>query len=207
MLIADVSNVNGEVNFATLKSAGVKAVWLKVTEGLTFNDKDYPAFKKAANKAGLRVGGYHFAHPADNSAISEATHFARNIGRLGRRDLRPVLDFETPAPHLPPIAMETWIKRFNSAIKLKLGVVPAFYSYGPFIEELKLVEPVGDGLWLAAYSRNDGKDYPFAIPHPWKKVIAHQFTSKWTVAGHSGYIDLSYVPKLRAVLAHPVLGL
>jgi lysozyme len=206
MLIADVSNVNGRVNFQALKAAGVKAVWLKAAEGLTFNDRDYVAFRKAANKAGLRVGAYHFAHPEAHTAVAEAAHFAKVIGRPRRTDLRPVLDFET-GTDVKPEALEWWARRFNQVLKEEIGTVPVFYSYPAFIEAIRPHKTIGDGLWLASYSKNDGKDHPFSIPAPWKKVVAHQFTSKWTVAGHDGFIDLSYAPKLRGVLAHPLLGL
>lgn len=206
MLIADVSNVNGDVNFAAIKQAGVKAVWLKATEGLNFNDRDYQKFRRAANKAGLRVGAYHFAHPELHSAVAEAGHFSKVIGRPRRTDLRPVLDFETKA-NVNPEALEWWARRFNQVVKEEIGVVPIFYSYPAFIEEMRPSKPIGDGLWLASYGRNDGKDYPFSVPRPWKKIVAHQFTSNWHVSGHVGSIDLSYAPKLRAVLAHPVLGI
>jgi len=206
MLIADVSNVNGRVNFAALRKAGVKAVWLKATEGLTFNDRDYHAFRKAANKAGLRVGAYHFAHPENHTAVAEAGHFAKVIGRPHRTDLRPVLDFETFAD-VKPEALDFWARRFNQVVKEDIGVVPVFYSYPDFIHNLRPNKPIGNGLWLASYSKNDGKDHPFEVPAPWKRVVAHQFTSNWHVAGHDGTIDLSYAPKLRGVLAHPLRGL
>jgi len=207
MLIADVSNVNGNVNFKALRNAGVRAVWLKATEGLTFNDRDYVAFRRAANKAGLRVGAYHFARPADHGAVAEAAHFARRIGKPGRTDLRPVLDLETPAPNITEAALVEWARKFNRTVEADIGVTPVFYSYPAFIEQLHPEKAIGDGLWLASYGRNDGKNYPFKVPAPWKKVVAHQFTSNWHVEGHDGPIDLSYAPKVRAVLAHPVLGL
>lgn len=205
MLIADVSNVNGNVNFAALKKAGVKAVWLKATEGLTFNDRDYKLFRNEARKEGMRVGAYHFARPDLNTGITEAQHFAKVIGKPGRTDLRPVLDFETE--HGTPETQLNWIKNFNAILDQHIGVIPVFYSYPDFIKNLAPKYPLGDGLWLASYSKNDGKDHPFEIPAPWRKVVAHQFTSKWTVAGQEGYHDLSYAPRLRGVLAHPVLGL
>jgi hypothetical protein len=53
--------------------------------------------------------------------------------------------------------------------------------------------------------RNDGKQYPVTAPAPWKSFVAHQFTSRGSVAGF-GPVDVTRVYKPGAVLAHPILG-
>jgi GH25 family lysozyme M1 (1,4-beta-N-acetylmuramidase) len=125
---------------------------------------------------------------------------------VGRTDLRPVLDFETHASALSGAQMIAWARRFNSRVHERLGLFPIFYTYPAFLS-VRPDKPIGSGLWLASYSKNDGKDHPFSIPRPWKKVVAHQFTSQGRLPGHAGHIDLSHADSLRSVLAHPVLGL
>lgn len=201
MLIVDLSSNQGSVDFARLKKAGVGGVWMKVTEGATWDDPDWVARAKAARKAGLRVGGYHFARPDRNGAVKEAHHFAAKLGKIGRRDLRPVLDYEThPADGV-------WARNFASTFRRLTGTPVVFYSYPAFIGEMDCGKPVGDGLWLASYSRNDGVEHPYTVPSPWRRAVAHQFTSNGRVAGVPGRVDLSHAPRLRGVLAHPVIGL
>lgn len=209
MKVLDLSNNNPEPNWHTLKSHNIGAVWLKATEGVSFNDKPDAYRIDHARRAGLRVGWYHFAEPGRHSAIKEGAHFAEYVkahGGIQRRDLRPVLDFESLFG-LNPSSAFNWIVNFNATVKKSLGVFPAFYSYSSFIEQLHLPRPVGNGLWLAAYSRNDGRPHPTTIPHPWKKWVAHQYSSNCLVPGCSGRVDLSEVTNLRAVLAHPLVGL
>lgn len=203
LIFIDLSNNNAEVDFKALAKAGVKGVWLKATEGDFFVDKTFAARRKAANAAGIRVGAYHFARP-DRATIgtTEARFFAKTVGKIGRKDLRPVLDMERVSGHGGD---EEWIRSWNRTVKNLLGVGPLFYSYPGLIPELHLSEPVGYGLWLADYGPNDGRQHFSLIPKPWQKIVAHQFTSVGEVAGVKP-LDLTSVPKLGAVLAHPVLG-
>ncbi|HEY6022227.1 MAG TPA: glycoside hydrolase family 25 protein [Candidatus Paceibacterota bacterium] len=202
MLVIDISNVNGAIDFNALKAAGAKGVFVKATEGVSFNDSLFSVNRAAAYKHGMYFGAYHFARPDHNDPVHEANHFCNVVKKVGLRDFKPVLDFETPSNK----DALSWITAFNHVVKNRLGGYPIFYSYPAFITGLKLPHTVGNGLWLASYSRNDGKNYPFSIPKPWIKVVAHQFTSKWTLAGHKGYLDANYVTNVNAVLAHPWLS-
>lgn len=207
-LLVDVSNVNGNIDFGAVReSMGATGVFLKATEGLTFDDPKWPSFRSAANAAGLRVGAYHFArpdlHPYDPD--DEADHFCRIVGSIGRRDLRPVLDFEHTAT-INGAQMTAWARLFNQRVKKNLGVLPIFYSYPSFISDMRPSTPIGAGLWLASYGSNDGADHPYGVPAPWHKAIAHQFSSNGRLAGHSGSVDVSHAPSLTPLLAHPVIG-
>jgi lysozyme len=201
--IIDVSNNNGgSINWTRVKESGVAGVLLKATEGLGFTDGTFESRRAAANKVGLIVGSYHFGH-RENDPVAEAKHYLSVVGKLGKYDFKPVLDFELGSPQQSD---ELWIHRFNATVKNHLGVYPIFYSYSSFIEGLDLAKPVGDGLWLASYSRNDGKDHGAAVPAPWKKWNLLQYTSKGTVGGVSGGVDLSHAITLKGLLAHPWLS-
>lgn len=202
MLLLDVSEYQGSIDWPRV-AQHFKAVYIKASEGVTWNDPDFQRNRKEANAAGLRVGAYHFAD--FNLPGKEATHFALTVQKIGRRDLKPVLDLEAPIPHgVDPVR---WVHIFNAVVRTKLGVWPMLYSYGPYIDELHLDRPLGDGLWLAAYGRNDGKEYPVYTPLPWKRYVAHQFTSKGRTPGINGYVDVSDAPRgVGPLLAHPILG-
>lgn len=205
MLLIDLSSNQGSVDFARIKKAGVTGAWLKASEGRTWNDPVWASRARQARAAGLRVGGYHFARPDLNSPESEAQHFARVLGTIRRRDLRPVLDFEQ-ATSLAPSELEAWARAFNHAFRFRTGLYPIFYSYPAYVAHMRPSKPIGAGLWLASYSRNDGKEHPFQIPAPWRKTVAHQFSSNCTVAGVPGRVDLSTARRLRPLLAHPITG-
>lgn len=205
MLVIDISNVNGPVDWARVAKQGIHAAFLKVTEGRTWVDATFDKHRTAAAKVGIHVGGYHFARPDHNDPISEARNFAHALGKIRAGELRPVLDFETPS-HLTSSQLNRWVRSFNQEVKRLTGVCPIFYSYPSFISGMRLSKPVGCGLWLASYDRNDGKEHPFTVPAPWKKVVAHQFSSRCRVGGCSGFVDLSSAKSINPLLAHPVRG-
>lgn len=205
--LLDLSSNNPLPDWSKIKADGV---WLKATEGLSYNDSVFRHNRLQAAKYGVRTGAYHFArpdlHPYDPE--DEAKHFCAVVGSVGRRDLRPVLDLEVRAAfeHLTPAQLGGWAHRFSRTVKAVLGVGPLFYSYPAYIQEMRLQLPVGYGLWLAAYGPDDGSNHPVDAPAPWKKIAAHQYTSKGTALGISGRVDRTYARSLRPLLAHPLLG-
>lgn len=206
MELIDVSNLQGKINFRDVEVAGIKGVYLKATEGVTFTDPLYKSNAVSARVAGLRVGAYHFARPDNNSAKAEADHFCEVIGQPKRRDLKPALDFEKDSK-LSPALQVNWVKEFNARCRTNIGMTPCFYSYPYFISHMAPDKPLGNGLWIASYGPNDGKRHEIAVPKPWKKYIAHQYTSNGKVMGVSGHVDRSYAPHLIGILAYPVKGL
>lgn len=201
--VIDVSNVNGPVDWHAVKAAGIPAAWLKVTEGVTFNDGRYQQFRTDAKRAGVRTGGYHFARPDRNGATEEAIHFCGVLGHLSRTDLRPALDLEVPTPMRSAGWVVEWAREFNQKVKRELGVIPIFYTYSAYANSLHATTPIGNGLWLAAYGRNDGIEYPVVPPPPWAHIVAHQYTSRGTFAGHAGFVDFSHAVSLNAISAYP----
>lgn len=199
VLVADISNNQGaDVNIGVLARV-VDGIYHKATEGTGFTDEYFNARRGAALAAGLPFGAYHFAHP-DADPIAQALHFCGVVKKLTDRDLRPVLDLETGDPG----SAEDWVHRFNGVVREKLGVWPIFYSYPDYIARMRLSKPVGDGLWLASYGRNDGVDHPYFTPAPFKKAELHQFTSVGKLSGVPMRVDLSHGPSLRPLLAHPI---
>lgn len=204
MLILDLSNNNGEPDWARLARQGIKAVYLKATESIGFVDKTFASRRREANRHGIAVGAYHFARPDHSDATTQARAFARAVGKLGIHDLRPALDFEAPSSTLSPAQLVSWARQFNQATKRFLGALPIFYTYSAFAETLRAERPIGAGLWLASYSRNDGREHPFTVPKPWSGVVAHQFSSRCAVGGCAGLVDLSNAKSLRPLRAFPV---
>lgn len=202
-LILDISNNNPEPVWKQAKGWGVEAVMLKVSEGAGFVDKTFATRRHNATVAGLPVGFYHFARPDQTGPVTQAQLFCKTIGKIGVRELRPALDLEVTSKH-GSSQLIAWARSFNQEVVRLLGVGPLFYTYGAYASALRADKPIGYGLWLAAYGRDDGKDYPYQVPAPWRKAVAHQFTSTAHVAGCTGPVDLSHAASMNPLYAYPV---
>lgn len=201
LLMVDLSNNNfgGDptkvktVDFGRMKQEhGAEYAAIKLTEGSGFTDTCGPTVRHAAQAAGIYTLFYHFAD--GDSPTLEADHFCAHFIKTNLKDRRPYLDFENPK--LPA----TWAREFNQRVLKNIGIIPGFYSYSALIDGLKVTEPIGDGLWIANYNRNDGHEYPVAKPPGWKTIVAHQFTSRATVVGCPFPVDLSNVVLPNALL-------
>jgi len=184
-LLIDLSNNNGEVNFKRIKEYGVWGVCLKATQGTEFVDPTFANRAREAKKAGLVVLSYHYATLKD--PVEEADHYA-SIIHPARLNGRPMLDMEVPSG---TINVEVWCRDFNRHLRYKRGLpLPLYYGNPAYISEHHYSRPIGSGLILASYGRDDGKDYPFIIPAPWTHVTAHQFTSVGHIPGIAGPVDV-----------------
>ncbi len=56
----DVSSHNGEIDFDTLRSQGIRFALIKATEGSTFKDPSFHTNYRKARMSGLKIGAYHF---------------------------------------------------------------------------------------------------------------------------------------------------
>lgn len=207
MRLVDASSYQGRADWGRARDeGGIHGAWLKATEGIRYRNPYFEGNRVDAGHAGVRVGAYHYAKLERSGPLAEADHFCNVVWKLGPRDLRPVLDYEQPSDMTPGQALR-WIQTWNREVKKRLGVWPIFYSYPAMIDHLRLKAPVGGGLWLASYSVDDGRPHPFLVPRPWRKVVAHQFTSRGRVPGFKGLVDVSDAPRLLPLLAFPARGL
>lgn len=207
LTLLDLSNNNpSPIVFGQIKQHGAYGLWHKVSEGNSYTDPDWMGRSAAARRAGLRVGGYHFARPSRESANLQAAHFCTQLGKIQRRDLRPVLDLEVTGG-LPPQALWDWGHAFCLKVFQLRGVHCLVYSGPNFLQQQRWKESFGQYQWLAEYGPNDGKDHGATVIPPWKVLAAHQFTSVGRWSGVHGDVDLSHATSRRHVLAHPLTGL
>lgn len=181
-LVVDVSNNNGKLNLAQLHLDGIVA---KASEGHSFTDSTFEFYRAQAHKLKLPFGAYHFYRPGN--PVGQAERFAALVGQV--EGIRPTVDVETDHP------VEHELRQFSQKVHELLGSFPLFYSYGSFIEGLKLSGPVGGGLWIANYGVDNGQPHPVGPEPPWKHIAMHQFTSKY--GGRS--LDMSIVLQPTAV--------
>lgn len=190
----DLSNNNGTVDFRRVKQSGENRVYLKRSEGHSFDDPHFDRYYRDARAAGLRVGAYHFARPSSNTPKEEADFFLRLAPQLQRgKSMRHCLDLEDPQVKPSP-AIGKWAVEWIRLVHAHVDYHPILYSYGSYAEECAFPH-VYAWLWLAAYGRNDGREHPFVIPHPWSAdtTVAHQYASAARVPGVEGQCDISHV--------------
>jgi len=207
--LIDLSNNNpAPINFGEVKRHGVFGVWHKVSEGIGFMDPDWHTRARAARMVGLHVGGYHFARPSESDPGRQAVFFCSMLGKVERRDLHPVLDLEDDGK-LGAASLHTWAQTFLAHVHKITGVKALTYSGPSFVSERHWPKTFGTGagLWLADYGPNDGADHGPHVPHPWRRCVAHQYTSVGKVPGVAGHVDLTHASARRKLLAHGLRGL
>lgn len=205
MRFIDLSSNNSPQDFRRIKADGIKGGWIKVgggnetRRGSLYVHRNFPNWARRMRAAGMRVGGYWFAVPLPGDAKLQAREFAGHLGKIERRDLRPALDFERNDFGLSNAERDAWAHEFSREFQRITGIFPLYYSFASFT---RFTVPVGAGLWLANFSEANPP-----APAPWKKYVAHQYTSRGRVNGINGFVDLSRAPRLRPLLAHPIIGL
>ena len=193
----DVSVFQRTISWQAIKAAGIEFAYLKATEGVGFTDVSFARHKAEAQKVGIPVGAYHFARPDTNVSaqdpIAEADWFV-DVVRPAKGDLLPALDFETPG--LPPAKMLAWAQAWLDRVRERTGVQPLFYvAPGFWDKHLRGTTPFPEcPLWLAHWGPNDGQPHPADPIAGWPAVTVHQFTSKGTIAGFGGPLDLNELP-------------
>lgn len=161
----DVSAIQGKIDWAAVKAAGIRFAYVKATEGMGRSDKLHAANVVGAKSAGIEgVGAYHFCKPSlspgmrsqKEDALAEVRRFAAVCGRLGRcaDELPPALDIEI-FDGLTPQAVAEWLVTAVSEARSIWGRDPVIYTGKPMAAALKLApELAAMDLWIPAYPQS-----------------------------------------------------
>lgn len=178
----DCSHWQGSPDFERVKTAGVKAVIVKATQGLNMLDARFERNVEQARASGLMVGAYHFGTSAGDGA-DQARYFMSQTDRLGVSLL--VLDFEKyDAAQMSTAEARAFIAEAKSA----KGKAPGLYSSSSFLKE-HFPGPDAEisecWLWVARY----GATSPGILPAPWDVWTMWQYTQSGHVDGIGGPVD------------------
>ncbi|MBO0360331.1 glycoside hydrolase family 25 protein [Hymenobacter sp. BT186] len=174
----DVSAYQGQIDWAEVSRNHVKFAFIKATEGVTLRDSKFQRNWKAARKAGVYRGAYHYFQPTYDGA-KQANLFTRTVP-LAPGDLPPVLDVEHAEFH------DVAVMRRNVATWLRLverhyGVRPILYSNYSFYQRYLAGHFDKYPLWLAHYEVDQPR-----LPR-----------EKWIIWQHS---DEAYIPGIRGTV-------
>lgn len=182
----DVSHHQGRINWTevdTMNSNGIRIsfAFLKATEGITRQDRQFERNWKKTKDAGILRGAYHFYHPSRN-ASDQAQNFIKQV-KLLPGDLPPVLDIEVSnrksKKEIVAGALE-WCR----IIEDHYGVKPIIYTSPGFYNKY-LTDDFDDYLlWIAHYN----KEIPDMHHRKWH---FWQHTNKAKINGVKGGVDMN----------------
>lgn len=122
--IVDVSGYQKPpLNWDAARQAGIEAVIVKQTEGVTHESPTWLTHAKQAHDAGLIIGVYHLAWPGEpiaGDAEKEARAFVDNINDLEAEgiplDLYPALDLEKGKKRIKSTQLIQWVDVFCEVV-------------------------------------------------------------------------------------------
>jgi GH25 family lysozyme M1 (1,4-beta-N-acetylmuramidase) len=139
-------------------ASGVRAVWIKASEGRKGRDPRFAAHRAGASLAGLRCGAYGFCRPntgfagetLEIDARAEAELFFDASGGLGSttESLPPLVDLESAPKDMTLDALMTWLRAYLERATALWGVIPWIYTGSGFTSRWPAW---GQQSWLAAY--------------------------------------------------------
>lgn len=176
----DISNNNGYIDFSRVKNSGIEEVYIKATEGTTYQDPYRDINYAGATGVGLPVGFYHYL-VGTSAPETQAENFYNQINSKVN-SLRPCLDIEVAGFNVMDFALR-FISRFESLCNLPMCI----YSSPYFINENLDSRLAKYPLWIAHYGVSDPMDN-----NVWgSSYVGHQYTSTGHVDGINGYCDLN----------------
>jgi hypothetical protein len=137
------------------------------------------------------MGAYHFAHPEDNTAAAEASHFLSVAGSYIKScKMPPVLDFETTGS-LSSSTLTTWVQAWMTAVKNATGITPILYSDGSIASSLGSSLKTYP-LWMADPDGSYTTPPPSSDLGSWTTWAFKQYNWTATVSGinDAGNVDL-----------------
>ncbi len=127
----DVSHHNGLIDYAKVREAGHRFVFIKATQDNDFIDSLFPTNLARARAAGLAAGAYHFFDYTLDGTV-QADHFLDRVEAAGGIDdaLPPVVDVECWAPIGASIhAVSTArLRDFVERVYERTGRMPLVYT-------------------------------------------------------------------------------
>lgn len=186
----DVSNNNGEVDWPAVARAGVRVAYLKVSEGVTYQDSTWMTHYVQARQEGIKVGAYHFLR-AQDAGSEQASWFLSLISQVHPWDLPPAIDLEEQSTDGQPagivLAVATaFMQLVSAAVQAPIVIYtdPSFWRW--------LGDPQDyhqHPLWIAHYTDAPQPD----VPGGWPSWSLWQHSDAGDIPGISGRVDLNRV--------------
>ncbi|SHF68710.1 glycoside hydrolase family 25 protein [Dysgonomonas macrotermitis] len=184
----DISHHNPILNWIEVKNEGVSFAYIKATEGITHDDRNYPYNYKLAKENGVRIGSYHF-YNFGVSGREQAKHFIK-VATCEPGDLLPAIDVE----HSPanPYSKDTlFVRSVIKELKILENELYEYYGHHPIIYtnldcyKLYINKQFPDNpIWISSLNKEPGDDI--------ENWVIWQFSHKGELTSLDGDVDLNY---------------
>ena len=179
----DVSYHQETIDWPRVQRAGIRFVFIRLSDGATLRDAMFATNWAEAKRAGLVRGAYQFFRP-DQGIAAQADLMIAAMRDRDHDDLPPAIDIEVDGGFEPPTVAErarAWIER----VRDQLGVEPIVYT-GSDLWRNGGAEPLtAQALWIAHYTQGCP-----TLPAPWTRWTFWQHTDRGAVPGIEGPVDL-----------------
>jgi GH25 family lysozyme M1 (1,4-beta-N-acetylmuramidase) len=205
--VADHQHPGGAaIDWSQVAAAGYKFAFIKATEGDYYANPYYASDLAQAKAAGLYATGYHFAIPNVSDGASQADYALADGGYApDGRTLPLALDIEynpygPECYGLTPAQMVAWVSAFTAEVQRVTSQQPIIYTTADWWDTCAGDTTAfgGDPLWVAAY--RDGSP---PMPSGWGSWTFWQYSSRGSVPGITGNVDVSYFLQAAVRLLDP----
>ncbi len=177
----DISNNQGQVDWAKISAAGKRFAFVKATEGTWFHDGWFQYnWQELANQEMWR-GAYHFAAPGHTaSGAAEANYFCDMVLQVPQlQGDMYVLDLETGPPGAD---LNAYVHDFCQTVEARTATSPIIYTTAGMLKQWK-VQPDPYPLWLASW----GSTWP---QYQGARAPFWQYDDKGSCPGVNGHCDM-----------------
>jgi lysozyme len=146
----DVSHHQGEIAWQQVSRDRIDFAYLKTTEGSSFTDPRFDSNARAARRAGLRVGGYHYFTLCSPGA-PQAEHFASVLEASPARTMPPAIDLELIGNCADPPPREDLLREvraFMDVVEERTGGRMVVYVYPDLEAQYRLSTALDRRLWV-----------------------------------------------------------
>jgi GH25 family lysozyme M1 (1,4-beta-N-acetylmuramidase) len=205
--VADYQHAGGAaIDWSQVAGAGYKFAFIKATEGDYYVNPYYASDLAQAKAAGLYATGYHFAIPNVSSGASQADYAVANGGYAADgRTLPLALDIEynpygAECYGMSPAQIVSWVSAFTAEVQRVTSQLPIIYTTADWWNTCTDDSTAfgADPLWVAGYVSGNPP-----MPAGWGSWTFWQYTSRGSVPGITGNVDVSYFLQAAVRLLDP----
>ena len=179
----DVSNWQGNINFAEVKADGIQVVYIKASEGASYIDPLFEQNYQGAKENGLLIGVYHYLTATSVEEARVQANFFGSVISGKNLDCKLAMDFESFG-NLNIDEINQISIAFLEQIQTITGKEPVVYS-DTFNATNTFDQQVANyPLWVAQYGVNEPTENG-----KWDTWVGFQFTDEGVVAGIDGFVD------------------
>jgi lysozyme len=177
----DVSQNNGAVDWAMVKSAGIVFGYARIADNTTA-DTQFATNWSGMQANGIVRGAYQFFRPGDDPT-AQANYVVGVLGRLAAADLPVVVDVETTDGQTPATIAAN-LATFIDVVAAGTGKQPMIYTLKGFWDgNVQSASFVSDPLWIG----QTGVVCP-NLPSTWTSWVVWQDSVTATVTGVAGNV-------------------